>query len=138
MHGPAACLRTIALAAILGALGGCASLTERRDDAAEAAARFEQALRAGDLPAACAALAPATREELEQNAKAACADALPGQELPDAGAVRRTNVHGDQARAVFDGDTLFLARFPSGWRVTAAGCREQPGDRPYNCTVKGR
>ena len=34
------------------------------------------------------------------------------------------------------GDTVFLAVFPGGWRVTAAGCTPR-GDRPYNCTVQG-
>ena len=35
-----------------------------------------------------------------------------------------------------DKDTLFLARFDQGWRVTAAGCTPH-GDLPYDCTVKG-
>ena len=33
-------------------------------------------------------------------------------------------------------DTVFLATFPGGWRVVAAGCTPR-GDRPYDCTVAG-
>lgn len=138
MRGSMTCLRTAAAALSLAVLGGCASLSERRDDATAAAERFEQALRVHDPAAACDALAPTTREDVEQNGKATCASALAEQELPDAGSARRTNVHGNQARVVFQGDTVFLARFPSGWQVVAAGCRKQPHDQPYQCDVQGR
>ena len=33
-------------------------------------------------------------------------------------------------------DTVFLAVFPGGWRVVAAGCTPH-GDRPYDCVVQG-
>jgi hypothetical protein len=31
---------------------------------------------------------------------------------------------------------VFLAAFPGGWRVVAAGCTPR-GDRPYDCTLQG-
>jgi hypothetical protein len=37
---------------------------------------------------------------------------------------------------VLERDTVFLSRFPTGWKVTAAGCVPRPG-RPYQCAVKG-
>ncbi|MCF2527198.1 hypothetical protein [Yinghuangia soli] len=126
-------------AAALALVGvcGCSDLSELRDGAAAAAAHFRQAVQAQDWAAACEALAPASRDELEQNNKAPCPQALGGQELPDAGRARHTDVHGE-AMAVFAQDTVFLAHFPSGWKVTAAGCQQQPGDRPYRCALKGR
>jgi len=44
-------------------------------------------------------------------------------------------VWGTQARVVFDADVVFLARFPAGWQVSAAGC--EPAPDTYDCTVEG-
>ncbi|MEU4212460.1 hypothetical protein AB0F13_21100 [Streptomyces sp. NPDC026206] len=124
-------------AALLATTAGCGTLPERRDDVRAAAVRFEQALQAAQQTPLCDALAAGTREELEESAQRPCEQALDRQELPVAGAVRHVDVYGDQARAVLEHDTLFLARFPTGWKVTAAGC-EPRSDQPYQCVVKGR
>lgn len=118
----------------LGA-SGCATVGERAV-AAEAAARsFERALTASDSVRVCDALAPATREELE--ADAPCGPALDALRLPsETGPVERVDVYGSQARVVFEHDSVFLASFPNGWRVTAAGCTPRSG-RPYRCELKG-
>ncbi|QZY20220.1 hypothetical protein [Streptomyces decoyicus] len=88
----------------------------------------------------CAALAPATNEELEQSAKSGCVQAIGQaiheQELPAAGAVQGVDVYGDQARVLLEQDTVFLAHFSTGWKLTAAGCRPRP-QRPYQCEIKG-
>jgi hypothetical protein len=34
------------------------------------------------------------------------------------------------------GQAVFLAMFPGGWRVVAAGCQSR-GERPYDCVVDG-
>lgn len=129
---------TVALltAALLGALTGCGGVDVREDAASRAATRFEESLRAADAARGCAALAPGTRDELEQNAELPCARALPDAGLPDAGPVRSVDVHGKQARVVAAGDTLFLSSFPRGWKVVAAGCTERP-EQPYQCLIKG-
>ena len=56
--------------------------------------------------------------------------------MPPAHQVRRVDVHGRQARVTLTADTLFLALFSTGWKVTAAGCTPRP-DQPYDCTVEG-
>ena len=56
--------------------------------------------------------------------------------IPDAGQVRRVEVYGKDAVVHLEKDTVFLARFDDGWRVTAAGCTPN-GDRPYDCDVRG-
>ena len=56
--------------------------------------------------------------------------------LPDPGAVQRVEVWGDTAQVHLAGDTVFLLRFPDGWRVSAAGCTPR-GDAPYRCEVRG-
>ncbi|MET9426411.1 hypothetical protein [Streptomyces sp. NPDC003036] len=126
----------IGVLAVLTAVSACGTLPERRDEVSTEVTRFEQALGAGQRERLCAALAPATREELEQSAKTRCVEAIEEQELPVAGAVRGVDVYGDQARVVLERDTVFLAHFPTGWKVTAAGCQPRP-QRPYACEIKG-
>lgn len=120
--------------ALFGALTGCGGADVREDAAERAATRFAESLRTPD--AACAALAPNTREELEQDAELPCARALPDAGLPEAGPVRSVDVYGTQARVVAARDTLFLSSFPHGWKVVAAGCTPRPA-RPYQCLIKG-
>ncbi|MGW0468615.1 hypothetical protein ACWDX6_25680 [Streptomyces sp. NPDC003027] len=130
----------IVILAALAAVSACSTLPERRDEVTDEVTRFEQALGAGQRQRLCAALAPATREELEQSAESRCeraiGQAIEEQKLPAAGAVRGVDVYGDQARVVLERDTVFLARFPAGWKVTAAGCLPRP-QRPYDCEIKG-
>lgn len=117
-------------------LAGCGGAGERVSDVAASVAGFEHALRAGDAERACGLLAPETRSELEDSERMPCPEALPDQRLPTGAAARGYDVHGRQARAVLSGDTVFLSRFPGGWRVVAAGCTAR-SEQPYDCTVKG-
>jgi len=117
-------------------LTGCATLGERESAASRAALRFERSVRQADWPRACAALAPQTRQELTESAKAPCAKALAEEKLPYAGALRGSEVYGQQAQVVLTTDTLFLSSFPTGWLITAAGC-EPRSQQPYQCQVKG-
>lgn len=117
-------------------LGGCAGQgSVEGASAADAAERFAQDVTA-DTAAACELLAPQTRVELESTTQAPCAQSLPRQEIPEAGVVREVEVYGKDAVVHLERDTIFLARFDDGWRVTAAGCTPN-GDHPYDCDVKG-
>ncbi|MFJ6385084.1 hypothetical protein ACIQI7_34405 [Kitasatospora sp. NPDC092039] len=128
-------VRAAGVAALVG-LAGCGQVDRREDAAAAVAAGFEDAAGRSDAAALCGTLAPATREELEDQEKKDCEPALAGVDLPAGGPVRRVDVFGRQARVVLEGDTLFLSAFPEGWKVTAAGCT--PRDRrPYQCEIKG-
>jgi hypothetical protein len=115
---------------------GCAGSEPRRDAVANTAVRLLTAVQDGDGNAACAVLAPDTTAALEQSADASCAEAILGEDLPKPGTVRQIAVYGQWAEVVFDDDTVFLAAFPGGWRVVAAGCTPQ-GERPYDCVVQG-
>jgi hypothetical protein len=101
--------------------------------AAAAATGFYRSL--DDPTQACRSLAPGTLEEL-QSSSGPCEKSLPDQHLPAAARVRSVEVYGKDAMVRLDRDVMFLALFPGGWRVTAAGCQAQ-GDRPYDCTVQG-
>ncbi|WP_234308363.1 hypothetical protein [Streptomyces sp. NRRL F-4428] len=108
----------------------------RVDGARDAARAFEQALSLRDYTGACRLLAPATRAQLEQDGKQACARALGSEELPVSAALGATEVYGRMALVRAEGDTLFLSLFTGGWRVVAAGCTPR-GGAPYQCLVKG-
>jgi hypothetical protein len=127
---------TVSVLLVVSTLGGCATVGERRDDVRDTTALFEKALTEGAYDRVCAVLAPATVDELEQSAGSTCARAVGEESLRPGGAVRRTDVFGNQARAVLSSDTLFLSHFTSGWKVVAAGCELRP-EEPYECRIKG-
>lgn len=124
------------LVAALAVTAGCGAPGERGEAASTAATGFTGALRRADGRQACALLAPRTLEELEKSEQTACERAVIEERLPAPDTVRKVDVFGDRARVVLSGDTLFLARFPSGWKVLAAGCTPRP-QQPYDCKVKG-
>jgi hypothetical protein len=128
--------RGVLVAALTVATGCGATAGERGDAATAAATGFTGALRQADGSQACALLAPRTLAELEKSERMSCDRAVIEERLSAGDTVQRVDVYGDQARVVLTGDTLFLAHFPSGWKVTAAGCTPRP-EQPYDCTVKG-
>jgi hypothetical protein len=88
--------------------------------------------------AACELLAPATIEAVTSRAGRGCAEALSGH-APEGGPhVQRVEVAGGSAFVVLDDQVVFLARFPQGWLVTAAGCSRDDLDAavPYECEVE--
>lgn len=119
----------------LAVLAGCGADVERTE-AARAADAFT-ASGAQDPAAACARLAPRALEDVEEEGP--CASALREAGLPPAGRRLGVTVAGHSAQVRYTGDTVFLARFDDGWRVTAAGCRRAAADPavPYDCTVDG-
>jgi hypothetical protein len=102
----------------------------------EAASNFYAALAEQRGADACALLAPETLREVEQVAGAPCGDAILHEEIAPPGELVEVSRFGNQAQARFDDETTFLAEFPGGWRVVAAGCAERES-RPYDCQVKG-
>ena len=127
-------LTLLAVGALL--LSGCSGQGNAEAGNAEAAAvSFGQSI-AGATTTACGLLAPETLKELEDS-DGPCATALPDDLQPSSGAPVSVEVYGKDAIVRLSSDTVFLARFREGWRVTAAGCtRTKPG-RPYDCKVKG-
>lgn len=120
------------LLTLAAAAAGCSDSTAP----AEAAREFYRAVVAQDGAAACALLAPKTRQELEQSAQKPCDQAILEEDIPPADAVRSAERFGNLSQVRFGQETAFLAEFPGGWLVTAAGCTPVP-DHPYDCQVKG-
>ena len=123
------------LAPLLG-LAGCASVGDRAESAAATAVRFLQDVADGNGESACTALAPDTAAELEQSDHKPCRDAVLDEDLPAPGTAGQTSVYGQWAQVHLTDDTVFLAAFPGGWRVVAAGCQPR-AQRPYDCTLSG-
>jgi hypothetical protein len=126
----------LALLAVSVSTAGCGTPATVRRAVASTAQRFGDAIGAGDGGKACGYLAPETRQELEQDQRAPCAKAILDDGLRGGASVSHAVVYGQQAMARLGNDTVFLSRFPSGWKVTAAGCEPQPG-APYQCQLKG-
>ena len=115
---------------------GCSSVDDRGRNAAGVAVRLLTAVADRDGTTACALLAPDTADEVAGSEDKPCPEAVLAQELPAPGTVTGTDVYGQRAQVRLTGDTVFLAVFPDGWRVLAAGCAARPG-RPYDCVLKG-
>ncbi len=125
----------VAVAAVVSTATGCGS-ADTVSEVADVATRFHAALSHDDGAAACALLAPQTAGELEQSAQQPCPRAVLGEDLPPAGGVRTSRVFGTQGQVMLTGDTVFLAEFPDGWKVVAAGCTAREA-LPYDCLIKG-
>ena len=126
----------VVLGLVLLGPSACASTGERAEAASAVAVRLLTSVKSGDGAAACAALAPDTAAELEKSAEKPCAAAVLEEDLPAPAEVISADVYGQRAQVVLADDTVFLAMFPGGWRVVAAGCSPR-ADRPYDCTIQG-
>jgi hypothetical protein len=112
-------------------LAGCTAAAE--PTVAAAAGQFAGAVARHDGAGACGLLTDNARDDTETFGRSCEAQLAT---LPDPGAVGQVEVWGDTAQVHLDHDTVFLLRFPDGWRVSAAGCTPN-GDAPYRCEVQG-
>ncbi len=86
---------------------------------------------------ACNLISDYQRTTFEKEEKQPCAKALGDADLREPSSVESVDVYGHDARVVLGKDVVFLARFPQGWRVTAAGCTSRAKDDPYDCVLAG-
>jgi hypothetical protein len=122
-------------ALVILALTACSGQGNAEAENVRSAANRFAATVDTDTGAACGLLAPGTLETFETE-EGPCAQELSTAAKDTGGSVESVEVYGKDAVAYLSGDTLFLARFPQGWRVTAAGCTKK-ANRPYDCAVRG-
>jgi hypothetical protein len=122
------------VAALVLLLAGCSGSPET-ETVHNLTARFETALADHDGPAACALLAAEAVRRLQDLRPEGCVQALPTLTLP-ASPPSSAQVWADTAQVRTATDTVFLRRFPDGWRIIGAGCTPRD-ERPYQCKVDG-
>ena len=128
-------MRSGCLLAAAGALvlAGCTPAAQ--SDVRTTAQRFQTAVRDHDGQAACALLSDQARSSLTTISGRPCPAALAALRLPGDHPTT-IQVWGNNAQARLTAGTLFLAEFPSGWKITGAGCKPQPANQPYSCAVR--
>jgi hypothetical protein len=112
-------------------LSGCSSA--ERPEVERVATAFEDS--SGEAQARCDLLMPQTLEQLEQQLQTSCAEGIGNVPL-QGGEVESVEVWGGDAQVRLGGDTVFLDRTPTGWKVAAAVCTPRP-EGPYDCEVEG-
>jgi hypothetical protein len=127
-------IRLLTLGLLVLTASACGSTQDQA--ARDVAVRFYSAVADHDGRVACDLLAPESVDELEQSAQKPCAEALFDEDLPAVGEPEDVRAYGTMAQVGYDGETVFLTRFPNGWRVMAAGCTPAAAER-YDCQVKG-
>jgi hypothetical protein len=126
----------LALAGIGLALAGCGATDP--GGAADTAERLYAAHAADDGEAACATLSDDTREQLEQDERKPCPEAVLALDLSGE-RVTAKQAYVTEAKVETDGgDSVFLEETGEhGWLVTAAGCRPTADqEAPYDCEVE--
>lgn len=124
-----------ALVALL-ALTGCGTAGDE-SAARSSVGRFEASIAAKDGAAACHELSQATSSSLESSEKKPCEQAILSAGLKPARTVTDASVWVTGAQVKLDGDTLFLDKVSTGWKISAAGCKPMSSDEPYDCELKG-
>ena len=127
---------TLLVVALTALLAGCGAVGEREDAASAVAVGLLASVAAQDGQAACDRLAPDTVDALEKSAGVPCPEAILDEDLPPPGDVLSADVFGQWAQVRLSDDTMFLAVFPGGWRVVAAGCTSRD-PRPFQCDLDG-
>lgn len=54
----------------------------------------------------------------------------------DPSPAQHVEVWSNSAQVRFSGDTIFLVKFPDGWKIRGAGCKPRT-ELPYDCKVNG-
>ena len=129
---------TLCALALALALGGCGT-SDDQEQARNAVIRFYHAIEEHRGREACAELSKATISQLESQSGQRCARAVTDLRL-EGGAVARTQVFITNAKVdVAGGQSAFLSREASGWKLSAVGCKPEaskPADRPLDCEVE--
>jgi hypothetical protein len=124
------CSALLAAGALALLVSGCSSAES--PEVERVATQFEDA--SGDAQARCDLLMPQTLKQLEEQLKKSCAEGI-GDVPLQGGDIVDVQVWGGDALVRLSGDTVFLSKAATGWRVAAAVCTPQ-AEGPYDCEVE--
>ena len=123
---------------LLTLTAGCGT-SDDREQARDVTERFFDAVRRDRPEEACAQLSAAIVKELESQTEQSCRGVITRLEY-DGGAVVAVHVYITNAKVdLRNGESVFLNREPTGWKLTAIGCKPEDGkprDRPFDCEVE--
>jgi hypothetical protein len=125
---------TATLLAAAAALASCGTGGSERD-AKAAVERFSAAVAAQDGAAACEQLSEEAQSTIEQQERQPCERAILALELSPSTPADAEVAITSAVVATEEGDTVFLDQTSQGWRISAAGCDEVPG-QPYDCELE--
>jgi hypothetical protein len=124
-----------AFCAVVLVLTGCGRADDERV-ASVVTERFLRAVEQHDGARACAQLSRGAVQALENDQGKSCAEAAPDLKVSPSRVIRAA-VFGTGAKVdLADGHSAFLELTPSGWRLSAAGCRPEPDEHPFTCEVQ--
>lgn len=130
---PVACV--LFAAALLTACG----TTDDQEQARATVERFYDAVRRDDAGAACNELGENTVKELESQTGQSCEGVVTRLDYAG-GAIVSTQVYVTSAIVdLRNGESAYLDREPSGWKLSAVGCKPEEGrpkHRPLDCEVE--
>ena len=133
-------MRAIAIVAlaVAVAVAGCGTADDR-EQVRDVGERFYDAVRAGDGQGACDQLSAAAVSQLESQSGQRCREVVTRLRF-EGGAIVQAEVFMTNAKVdLRNGESAFLGREPTGWKLTAIGCRPEDGKlthRPYECEAK--
>jgi hypothetical protein len=124
------CAALLAAGTLVLLVSGCSSAES--PEVERVATQFEDA--SGDAQARCDLLMPQAEKQLEEQLGKSCAEGI-GDVPLQGGDVTEVQVWGGDAQVRLSGDTVFLSKTATGWRVAAAVCTPQ-AQGPYDCEVE--
>jgi ATP-dependent helicase YprA (DUF1998 family) len=130
--------RALVSLVLLASLAGCGT-SDDRDQARGVVERFYDAIRDDRAEEACDQLSATAVKELESQTEQSCRGVITRLDY-DGGAIVATEVYITNARVEQrNGESTFLNREPTGWKITAIACKPEQGkprDRPLECEVE--
>jgi hypothetical protein len=131
-------MRVVPALVVCLALAGCGS-SDDRTEARAVTERFVTAFDANNGLEACGQLSRPAVEELESQEQTSCEQAVTELDL-EGGAVVNAKVYITNAKVdLASGESVFLNREPSGWKLSALGCKNtegKPRERPLDCELE--
>lgn len=129
--------RALAAACLLtAAVSGCGAGGDD-ESAGNVAEGFYSAVAAKQGSAACSQLSESTVSELEKEEMAPCDKAVEELKLTGSRVARSVVFVTSALVELKGGDYVFLEKTSEGWKVSAAGCKPEPGEeQPADCEVE--